>query len=119
MPSAEAHVETARASRYLAQLCQHASKMGRPRHRPRMHIGGGTPPGIQRAEWSATEGALVLDWGRCTLHASADALTLRASAPDEENLSRIQDLLTARLESFGRREQLKVTWQPREYTAGV
>ena len=42
-----------------------------------------------------------------------------ASAPDEENLSRIQDLLTARLESFGRREQLKVTWQPREYPRGV
>jgi hypothetical protein len=38
-------------------------------------------------------------------------LTLRASAPDEENLSLIQDLLAARLERFGRRERLKATWQ--------
>lgn len=44
---------------------------------------------------------------------------MQASAPDGGNLSRIQDLLTGRLESFGRREQLKVTWQNREYPMGV
>jgi hypothetical protein len=77
-----------------------------------MHAAGGSLPQIRRAEWSSSEGLLVLSWGRCTLHASPDALTLQASAPDEENLSLIQNLLAARLERFGRRERLKVTWQP-------
>jgi hypothetical protein len=73
MPSAEAHVQTARADRYLAQLRQHTSKMGRLRHGPRMHAGGSSPPEIRQAEWSSSEGLLVLNWGRCTLHARPDA----------------------------------------------
>lgn len=38
-------------------------------------------------------------------------LTIRAEAADQEDLRRIQDLLTTRLERFGRREHLTVTWQ--------
>jgi hypothetical protein len=38
-------------------------------------------------------------------------LAIRAEAADEESLGRIKDLLTARLQKFGRREQLTVTWQ--------
>ncbi len=110
------------ASRYLTRLCQHAGKMGRPhRHRPRMHARGGAPPQIQQAEWSGNDGTLILDWGQCILdwgqcilHASQDTLTLQASALDGENLSRIQQLISARLEGFGRREQLTVTWHPTE-----
>jgi hypothetical protein len=112
MPSAEAHIQTGRASRYLAQLCQHASKMAWPyRHRPRIHASGGAAPEIRHAEWSETDGSLILDWGQCILHADQDALTLRACAPNDDDLTRVQDLLAARLERFGRREQLKVTWQ--------
>jgi hypothetical protein len=111
MPSAEAHIETGKASRYLVQLCQHASKMGRSnRHRPRIHAGGGAPPEIQHAQCSETEGSLILNWGQCTLHADQDALILQASAPSDGDLSRIENLLAGRLEKFGRREQLKVTW---------
>ncbi len=38
-------------------------------------------------------------------------LTIRAEAADEESLRRIQGLLTARLQKFGRREQLTVSWR--------
>jgi hypothetical protein len=46
------------------------------------------------------------------MHAAAGTLTLRAEADSEENLRRIQDLLTARLEKIGRRDHLTVNWQP-------
>ena len=111
MPSAEAHVQTSSAGRYLARLGQHAGKMGRPqRHRPRSHGGSGGPPEVLRAECSQTEWVIVLHWGRCTLQAGPGALTLRAEAPDEERLTRIQDMIAGRLEKFGRRENLRVTW---------
>ena len=38
-------------------------------------------------------------------------LPVRAEAADQESLRRIQDLLTARLQKFGRREHLTVNWQ--------
>lgn len=38
-------------------------------------------------------------------------LAVRAEAADEESLLRIQDLLTARLQKFGCREDLTVTWR--------
>jgi hypothetical protein len=39
-------------------------------------------------------------------------LRLRAEAADEASLQKIQDMLITRLEKFGRRERLTVTWQP-------
>jgi hypothetical protein len=44
------------------------------------------------------------------MRASPGLLAIRAEAADEESLHRIQDLLTARLERFGRREHLAVNW---------
>jgi hypothetical protein len=58
----------------------------------------------------APKGTVILNWGRWTLQAADRTLTVRAEAADEQNLERIQDLLTKRLESFGRREHLAVTW---------
>ncbi len=47
MLTAEATVETEHPSRYLVQLCQHASKMGgNLGHRPRSHAGGAAPPEV-------------------------------------------------------------------------
>jgi hypothetical protein len=111
MSSAEAHVPTRNAGRYLARICQHAAKMdGRLRHRPRGHAGG-PPPEIRHAESSGPEGTLILDRGRCTLQAAEDTLTLRAEADTEDTLTQIQTLVAARLEKLGHREQLTVTWQ--------
>jgi hypothetical protein len=112
MPSAEAHVETSSAGRYLARLCQHAGKMGRPqRHRPKAHGGSGGSPEVLRAECSETEGAIVFSWGRCALKAGPGSLALHADAADEASLTRIQDMIAGRLEKFGRRENLSVTWR--------
>ena len=112
MLTAEAQVETERPGRYLVQLCRHASQMGQHlRQRPRTHDGGDAPPEVQHVEWSDTYGIVRLSWGQWTMQTTPDTLTLRAEATDEENLRRIQDLVAARLEIFGRREHLKVNWQ--------
>ena len=78
------------------------------RQRPRTHDGGDAPPEVQHVEWPDTYGIVRLSWGQWTMQTTPDTLTLRAEATDEENLRRIQDLVAARLEIFGRREQLKV-----------
>ncbi len=111
MLTAEAQIETEHPSRYLVQLCRHASKMGRHlRHRPRIHAGGDAPPEIQHAEWSDTHGTVTLSCGQWTMQATPGTLTLRAEATDQENLRRIQDLVAGRLEQIGRRDHLKVNW---------
>jgi hypothetical protein len=117
MPTAEAIVQTEQPSRYLVQLCQHASKMNHgllnhfnqmARHR---HTGGTSArPEIQHVDWSDTEGTLRLNWGQCTMRASSGTLTLRVEATDEEKLRGIQELIAANLHRFGRRDQLTVTW---------
>ena len=112
MPTAEARIRTDRASRYLAQLCRHASQMGRPmRHRLRVHDRGDAPPEVQHVEWSDTYGIVSLSWGQWTMQATPDTLAVRAEAADEDNLRRIQDLVAERLGRFGRRDHLAVSWQ--------
>jgi hypothetical protein len=121
MPTAEADINTEHAARYLARLCGHLGKMGaagyRLSHRRPSHVGGGTPPEVRRAECSETEGAVSLNWGRWTMRALPGLLVIRAEAADEESLRQIQDLLTARLQKFGRREHLTVSWRPSAPTA--
>jgi hypothetical protein len=82
----------------------------------------GAAPDMRHVEWSDAYGSLILNWGQCTLQAIPGTLRLRAEAADEENLTRIQDLVAGRLEKFGRRDQLAVTWhrtrEPRRHLAG-
>ena len=68
-------------------------------------------PEVRHVECSGTEGTVSLDWGQWTMRALPGLLAVRAEAADEESLRRIQDLLTARLQKFGRREHLTVDWQ--------
>jgi hypothetical protein len=96
---AEARVETDRPGRYLDQLCRHVNKATR------------ASPGMQaHVEWSDDRGVISFSWGRCTLRADPGVLMLRAEAPDEETLRRIEQRVADRLERFVRREQLSVTW---------
>ena len=115
MPTAEADIKTEHAARYLARLCGHLGKMGaaghRLSHRRPSHAGGGAPPEVRRAECSRTEGTVSLNSGRWTMRALPGLLAIRAEAPDEQSLRQIQDLLTARLQKFGRREGLTVNWR--------
>jgi len=112
MLTAEAHVQTEYPGRYLARLRGHVGKMDpHLRHRVRRHRNGGSPPEIRHTEWSATGGTVTLNWGQWTVQTTTDTIRLRAEAADGENLRRIQDMLTTRLENLGRREHLKITWQ--------
>ena len=113
MLTAEAVIQTEHPERYLARLGTHAAKMRQHLgSRLRAHGSGQTPPEMQHAEWSATSGTVRLNWGGWTMQATPGTLTLRAEAADQASLQRIQDMLTTRLEKFGRREHLTVTWQP-------
>ena len=115
MLTAEADIRTEHAATYLARLCGHAGKMGtagrRLGHRRPSHARGDVAPEVRRVECSGTEGTVSLNWGQWTMRALPGLLAVRAEAADEESLRRIQDLLTARLEKFGRREHLTVDWQ--------
>jgi hypothetical protein len=115
MLAAEADIETEHAARYLARLCGHAGKMGsagrRLSHRRPSHDPADAAPEVRRVECSGTEGTVSLDRGQWTLRAFPGLLAVRAEAGDEESLRRIQDRLTARLQKFGGREHLTVTWR--------
>ena len=97
----------------LIRLCDHIGKLGQAGlpHRRAAHGRGGGPPEIRHVERGETEAAVILNWGRWVMHARPGLLAVRAEAADEENLRRIQDLLTTRLENFGRREHLTVAWR--------
>jgi hypothetical protein len=108
MMIAEARVETERPGRYLVQLCRHVQEAGEGRHEQK-----GAHPHLQpRVEWSDTHGVIDFGSGRCTLRAEPGALVLRVEAPDEETLRWVQHRLSDRLERFGRRDRLTVTWTP-------
>lgn len=116
MPSAEAHVATDRASRYLTQLCSHLNHMGPGRaghggDPGNDHRAGPTRPTVEHVDHSDAYGSIRFTGGSCTLRATADLLTLRIDAEDDDSLRRLQDGLTTRLEKIGRRDQLMVTWQ--------
>jgi hypothetical protein len=111
MLTAEAHVETGRAGRYLDQLCRHVSRMGRHGGHAPPSRSGHAAPEVQHVEWSDSDGVITTGWGRCTVQATPGALTLRVEATDEEALQRLQDRVAHRLETIGRRDGLKVNWQ--------
>jgi hypothetical protein len=98
---AEARVATERPSRYLVQLCRHVNKVSERDPQMQAHV-----------DWSDDHGVISFGWGRCTLRADPGVLTLRAEAPDEESLRRLEHRVTDRLEWFGRRDQLTVIWTP-------
>jgi hypothetical protein len=107
MLTAETTIQTANASRYLVQLCQHATKFGDrigQLHSPVAHA----RPEVLDVECAETHGVLTLSWGRCVLDADPTGLAVRVEADSEENLRGIQDLITADLERFGQRDHLTV-----------
>ena len=109
MLTAEARIQTGQPSRYLIQLCRHATSIN---HKMLRHAGRAlVRPDIQQVEWSDTHGILDLGWARCSMQADPGALTVRVEAADEESLRRVQGLITRNLERFGRREHLKPNWQ--------
>jgi hypothetical protein len=115
MPAAETRIRTGNAAAYLTRLCGHLAKLAAPRrfpgHAPRAHAGG-QPPVVLHVEHTADAGTITLAWGQLTLRATAGELLIRAEAPSEEYLHRIQDMTAGRLRKFGRREDLDIRWTP-------
>lgn len=106
MPIAVAHVPTTRATRYLAQLCDHTGRLSAvARHRSNV-------PHTKQARHSTSEGVIDFGWARCTLTATDDALILHGEADDPGRLAQLQERLTRTLERIGRRDRLAVTWSP-------
>jgi hypothetical protein len=119
MPASQACVPTDRASRYLTHLCNHSGQMSTiALSHGHGHDDGGAASMPQHAEWSDTDGVINFGRGRCTLHATGEGLVLRAEADDQQQLRRIQDAVTVRLERIGRRDRLAVTWRQTPPEAG-
>src|SRR4051812_33030844 len=110
MPVAEAQILTPRAQRFLVQLCRHAEAMSgtvRNLHGP----AGQARPEVVEVEYADDRGRIRFTWGDCVLRSTSDTLTVRVDAGDKDQLTRIQGILGADLERFGRRDGLKVSWQ--------
>jgi uncharacterized protein len=95
MPSSQAYVSTASASRYLQQVCKHWSHKF-------------------AVEFTPEKGHIPFSDGRiCNLVATPDVLTLRAEAPDVEALERLQRVVVEHIKRFAFREDLgEVQWTP-------
>lgn len=93
MPTSQARVPTAEASRYLKQLCRHWS------HKFPVTEGGdrGTVPfGEDRV---------------CTFEASPEALLMKVATPDPAGLTRLENVVSDHLLRFAFRERLgDITW---------
>jgi hypothetical protein len=115
VPAAEATLPTPNARRYVTQLGKHATAMACGRgHQMRRHDGNPLAGGevALHVEQSADRTTLTFDpWGVCTVHAELDRIALRIDAADEQNLRRIQQIITRDIERFGHREHLSVAWR--------
>ncbi|WP_078651244.1 DUF2218 domain-containing protein [Streptomyces xylophagus] len=115
MPTAEAQIATERPTRYLVQLCKHFANKGHHlTHRPRTHTLPDLRPDQIQVEWTDSDGMLRLPWGQCTLQATPGTLRVHIEAEDQENLGRLQDLVTTHIGRFSRRDPLRVEWEPSE-----
>jgi hypothetical protein len=95
MPTSTAVVPTDVPSRYAKQLVEHLG---------RKNV-------VQEVPGSPHARRLVFAYGIGVVRPETARLVLDASAPDDEALSRVEDVLSRHLERFGQRNELVVTWQ--------
>jgi hypothetical protein len=94
MPTSQARIPTAAASRYLQQVCKHWSHKFAVEFTPEQ----GTIP--------------FADDRRCLLEATPDRLRLRIEAADEATLQRMEGVVIDHLKRFAFREDLgDIAWQ--------
>jgi hypothetical protein len=91
MAASTARVATDAAARYAEQLVS--------------HLGRKVPVGE-----TETATRLTFEFGTGDLRAEAEHLVLTATAPDDEALARVEDVLGRHLERFGQRNELAVSW---------
>lgn len=92
MPLAsEASLPTPLGDRYIGQLCAHFAHKN-PTTREEGH------------------GRVDFAFGTCLMSADAESLSLRAEAPTEEELLRLQDVISSHLQRFAWRDMPTVDW---------
>ena len=91
--ASEARVATARAQRYMIQLCKHFE------HR-------------LPARYGLAEGSIEFAQGVCRLSVpERELLVLRAEAMDEAALAQLEHAVTRHLERFAFRDQPEIAWR--------
>ena len=91
--TSRAEVATDKPAAYMRQLCKHF--------------------GHKVDAWFGEDsGYIQFDFGRCELHARDGQLELVVSASDENAHERMERVIGSHLERFGRRDELRVDWQP-------
>jgi hypothetical protein len=89
--------------------------MRRMRHLPpARRVADTAAPGVEDVDYSETVGTVRFADGQLRMRASADTLTLRVEAADDDALRRLQDGVAARLNKIGRRDHLTTTWHMTE-----
>lgn len=88
MTQSVSHVQTARASQYLQQLCKHFG------HKVQV-------------EFDSNNGSVTFPFGICSLQAKEDELILSV---DGSNADKLEQVIGSHLERFAFRESLTVTW---------
>jgi hypothetical protein len=91
MLTSRAQVATDRSDRYAKQLADHLGRRNDP---------VAEPDGVR----------LVFSRGSCLLTPGPDQLLLTATAPDEDALSTVEEVVSRHLERIGRRDELMVAW---------
>ncbi|WP_253450464.1 DUF2218 domain-containing protein [Halomonas sp. Y3] len=92
MPTINAQVPTAEASRLIQRLCKHF------RHKI-------------DAEWDAHQGRLHFSIGECRLDAEPDALHLRCDAASADELAELGEVVASHLVRFAGDSVESVEWQ--------
>jgi hypothetical protein len=112
MPASLARIDTPRAGRYLAQLCEHLGHMLQGSVRHGSGSGHDGPPIVLDIDRTDDQAVITFAWGTCTLQATDTALLARVEARDDATLGQAEALLAHRIQTIGHRELLTVTWQP-------
>lgn len=109
-------IELRSPRRYLDQLCAHLSAIGGMSSHPRHHgrrpqNGHGAPPSRVSIARDDPDHA-VIDFGTATCDVSSANGVLRLVVRGEEDVNDLAASIAHRLETIGRREQVRVHWTP-------
>jgi hypothetical protein len=110
MPISVAQIDTPRAGRYLAQLCDHLDHLPQGSRLHGSATGHAGPPPVLHIDRADNHAVITFAWGTCTLDATDTVLLVRVEASGNESLGQAEALLAHRIQTIGHRDQLGVTW---------
>jgi hypothetical protein len=111
MPASLARIDTARADRYLAQICDHLGHLPHASRHDGQGSGHNGPPQILNIDRTDDQAVITFPWGTCTLQATAGTLLVRVEARDDTALGQAEALIAQRIHTIGSRDHLSVDWQ--------